>query len=204
MTIISNNRTAADSNSGQPLLGEFMRNLADSGDPTAGRKPPVVINEIMADNVSTLVDPQEPGEYPDWFELYNPSEFFIDLGGTYLTDDATNLRQYRIPDGVTIAPYGYLLFIADGEPEQGPLHTSFSLSKDGETLVLYDVDARGNQVIDQVSFEAMAPDTSLGRSPVDASAWAGLDVPTPGRYNKDIVASDFVYLPSITTPDACY
>ena len=53
-----------------------------------------------------------------------------------------------------------LLFIADGEPEQGPLHTSFSLSKDGETLVLYDVDARGNQVIDQVSVEAMAPDAS--------------------------------------------
>ena len=204
VTVISNNRTAADGVSGVPLLGEYMRNLSDSGDPTQGRKPPIVINEIMADNLTTLVDPQEPQEYPDWFELYNTSEFFIDLGGTYLTDDAANLRQYRIPDGVVIAPFGYLVFIADGEPEQGPLHTSFSLSKDGETLVLYDVDARGNQVIDQISFESMAPDVSIGRSPVNSSQWTGLDAPTPGRYNQDIVASDFVYLPSITTPNACY
>ena len=204
VTVISNNRTAADSVSGLPLLGEYMRNISDSGDPTQGRKPPVVINEIMADNTSTLVDPQEPQEYPDWFELYNTSEYFIDLGGTYLTDDAANLRQYRIPDGVLIAPYGYLVFIADGEPEQGPLHTSFGLSKEGETLVLYDVDARGNQVIDQISFDAMAADVSIGRSPVNTSDWSGLDTPTPGRYNKDIVASDFVYLPSITTPSACY
>ena len=45
VTVISNNRTAADSVSGAPLLGEYMRNLTDSGDPTQGRKPPVVINE---------------------------------------------------------------------------------------------------------------------------------------------------------------
>jgi len=204
LTVISNNRTAADSTSGLPLLGEYMRNISDSGDPTQGRKPPIVINEIMADNTATLVDPQEPQEYPDWFELYNTSEYFIDLGGTYLTDDAANLRQYRIPEGVTIAPYGYLVFIADGEPEQGALHTSFSLSKDGETLVLYDIDARGNQVIDQVSFESMASDAAMGRSPANASDWSGLDTPTPGRYNKDLVASDFVYLPLITTPSACY
>ena len=202
--MLTNSRTAADTASGRPLLGEFMRNLNDYGDPNQGRKPNIVINEIMADNRTTLVDPDEPEEYPDWFELYNPSDLFIDMGGMYLTDDAADLRKYRIPDGVTIAPRGYLLFIADAEPEQGPLHVSFSLSRDGETLVLYDVDARGNQAIDQLSFESMAPDTSVGRAPGNASEWIMFSAPTPGRFNQDFLASEFVYLPTISTINACY
>jgi len=204
VTVINNRRTAADLAAGRPLLGEFMRALDDSGDPNQGKKPEIVINEIMADNRSVLVDPDEPEEYPDWFELFNPSDLFVDLGGMYLTDEAANLRQYRIPDGITMAPKSYLLFIADGEPEQGPLHTSFNLSKDGETLVLYDVDARGNQAIDQWTFDSMAPDVSVGRSPVNASAWVQLEAPTPGRFNQDVTATDFIYLPSIVTTNACY
>ena len=136
--------------------------------------------------------------------MYNPSDLFIDLGGMYLTDDAANLRQYRIPDGVTMAPQTYLLFIADSEPEQGALHTSFNLSKDGETLVLYDTDERGNQAIDQWTFESMDPDQSIGRSPVNASAWVSLDAPTPGRFNQDVNATHFVFLPAAATANACY
>jgi hypothetical protein len=126
------------------------------------------------------------------------------MGGMYLTDDATNLRKYRIPDGVTIAPFGYLVFIADAEPEQGPLHVSFNLSKDGETLVLYDVDARGNQAIDQWTFDSMEPDQSYGRSPVNANDWVKLDAATPGKYNQPIITTDFVYLPAVSTINACY
>jgi hypothetical protein len=204
VTVINNRRTAVDLAAGRPLLGEFMRNLDDTGDPNQGKKPPIIINEIMADNSTTLVDPNEPEEYPDWFELYNPSDLFIDLSGMYLTDDAANLRQYRIPDGVTMAPQTYLLFIADSEPEQGALHTSFNLSKDGETLVLYDTDERGNQAIDQWTFESMESDQSIGRSPVNASAWVPLDAPTPGRFNQDVTATHFIYLPAAATANACY
>ncbi|HAJ36818.1 MAG TPA: hypothetical protein DCL15_14135 [Chloroflexi bacterium] len=204
VTVLTNRRTAVDLAAGRPLLGEFMRNLNDNGDPNQDRKPAIVINEIMADNRTAFVDPDEPLEFPDWFELYNASGFYIDMGGMYLTDDATNLRKYRIPDGVTIAPNDYLVFIADGEPEQGPLHVSFNLSKDGETLVLYDVDARGNQAIDQWTFDSMEPDQSYGRSPVNASAWVKLDAPTPGKYNQPITTTDFVYLPAVSTINACY
>ena len=31
------------------------------------------INEVMADNKTILEDPDEPGEFPDWFEVYNPT-----------------------------------------------------------------------------------------------------------------------------------
>lgn len=63
---------------------------------------------------------------------------------------------------------------------------------------------RGNQAIDQWTFDSMAPDVSVGRSPVNASAWVQLDAPTPGRFNQNITATDFIYLPSIVTTNACY
>jgi hypothetical protein len=204
VTVLTNRRTAIDLAAGRPLLGEFMRDLSDNGDPNQGRKPGIVINEIMADNKTAFADPDEAMEYPDWFELYNASGLYIDMSGMYLTDDAADLRQYRIPDGVTMAPYTYLVFIADGETEQGPLHVPFNLSRDGETLVLYDVDARGNQAIDQWTFESMESDQSYGRSPVDASAWVQLEAPTPGKFNQPITTTDFVYLPTISTINACY
>lgn len=204
VTVLTNRRTAVDLAAGRPLLGEFMRDLNDNGDPNQGRKPEIVINEIMADNTTAFADPDEALEYPDWFELYNASDLYIDMGGMYLTDDAANLRQYRIPDGVIIAPRSYLVFIADGEPEQGPLHVPFNLSKNGETLVLYDVDTRGNQAIDQRAFDSMEADESFGRSPANANAWVQLEAPTPGKFNQPITATDFVYLPTISTVNACY
>ncbi|MFO7631517.1 MAG: FG-GAP-like repeat-containing protein, partial [Caldilinea sp.] len=205
VSIVTNGRTAADGVTGVPLLGEYMRSLSDSNDPSQNRKVPIMINEIMADNRTTLEDPDEPLEYPDWFELYNASNLSIDMGGMYLTDDPTDLRKYRIPDGIVIAPRGYLLFIADSEPEQGPLHVPFNLSKDGETLVLYDIDERGNQVIDQVTFGPMLPDVSWGRSPLDADKWMTFNTPTPGRYNTSFLPSSFIYLPAVTNGgNACY
>lgn len=203
-SIVVNGRTAIDGVTGFPLLGEYMRSLDDANDPTQNRRPPIVINEIMADNRSTLEDPDEPLEYPDWFELHNLSNLAIDMGGMYLTDDPANLRQYRIPDGVVIAPRGYLLFIADSEPEQGPLHVTFNLNKDGETLVLYDIDARGNQVIDQVTFGPMQPDVSWGRSPFNQDEWMAFNTPSPGRHNMTFTPTSFIFLPSVTNGgDAC-
>ena len=97
------------------------------------RKLRVVINEIMADNTHTLEDPNEPQEYPDWIELYNPASVPVNLGGMFLSDDPADSQLYRIPDDVVIGANDYLVFIADGEPEQGPLHTNFRLSKGGES-----------------------------------------------------------------------
>lgn len=203
-SIIVNGRTAVDGVTGFPLLGEYMRSLNEASDYTQNRKPPIVINEIMADNRSTLEDPDERLEYPDWFEVHNFSNLAIDMSGMYLTDDPANLRQYRIPDGVVIEPRGYRIFIADGEPEQGPLHVTFNLSKDGETLMLYDVDERGNQVIDQVTFPPLPPDVSWGRSPFRSDDWISFTTPSSGRPNITFTPTSFVFLPSITSGgDTC-
>lgn len=79
-------------------------------EPTPGRAnapdPPVsgaglVINEFMADNERTLRDPDEPGQYPDWIELYNASDEVITLNGMYLTDDVNEPTKWQIAPVVT-------------------------------------------------------------------------------------------------------
>jgi hypothetical protein len=67
----------------------------------------VVINEIMAANVHTLVDPQ--GEYDDWIELHNVTDQEVDLSGRYLTDDPTVPRKWSFPAGTRIPGRGFLL-----------------------------------------------------------------------------------------------
>ena len=56
----------------------------------------LVINEFMADNETFLEDPAEPGEYPDWIELYNGSDDTVILNGLFLTDDLNDPTKWQI------------------------------------------------------------------------------------------------------------
>ena len=63
----------------------------------------LVINEFMADNEATIEDPHEPGQYPDWIELYNASDETISLNGLYLTDDVNEPTKWQIPPATSNA-----------------------------------------------------------------------------------------------------
>jgi hypothetical protein len=67
-------------------------NFGSIGGPTHG----LFINEFMADNDTTIQDP-DGGGYPDWIELYNAGPNAIDLGGMYLTDDMNDPTKWVIP-----------------------------------------------------------------------------------------------------------
>lgn len=154
----------------------------------------VVINELMAANDSTIAD--EVGEYDDWIELYNPGPEDLDVGRMYLSDDLGNLPRWQIPAGTVISAGGYLLFWADGEPDQGPLHTNFRLSRDGEMVTL--VKADGYSLLDWIVFPAQQDDVSFGRLPDGANDWRSFVIPTPGGPNG--ATSSYV---SVTTGQAC-
>jgi hypothetical protein len=70
-----------------------------SADPNTCRG--LVINELMADNKTTIEDPNRPGHYPDWIELYNASGRVICLSGLYLTDDMNDPTRWRIPPALS-------------------------------------------------------------------------------------------------------
>jgi len=119
----------------------------------------LVINEFMADNENTVAD--QDGEYDDWIEFYNNGTEAISLEGYYLSDDASNLKQWTFPD-TTIAPKSYMIVWADNDEEQAGLHANFKLSKSGEMILLSDT---GQNVLDDVSYGQQYADTTTGRFP---------------------------------------
>jgi hypothetical protein len=142
----------------------------------------LAINEIMASNSTTLEDPAEPGEYPDWIELYNGSASSIDLSGMYLSDDPQDRTKWRIADGVSFGPGELLLFYADDDGTQGQYHTNFQLSSSGETLVLTDAD--GITELDKVTFDQQTTDVAYGRAPDGTGEFGALQAPTPFDLNR--------------------
>ena len=142
------------------------------------------INEFMAENDTTIADPDGNGGYPDWIEIYNASGSAVDLGGMYLTDDLTNPTTWRVPEGVVIPAGGYLLFWADNDEEQGNLHANFQVNREGESIGLFDTAENGYAVIDTVTFDQQTSDVSWGRSPDGSDTWQAFVQPTPGRTNE--------------------
>jgi uncharacterized protein (TIGR03437 family) len=176
-------------------LGQYGGNWASSFQPTpalanpnAGSSQPptqgtgqLLINEIMADNEDTYEDPQEPGAHEDWFEVFNPGISAVDMSGMYITDNLNNKTKWKVPNGVTIPARGYLIFIADSEAAQGNLHTSWSLSGDGEAVGIFAAD--GTTLIDSYSFGLQQGDVSIGRITDGDGTWSIFQPATPGRAN---------------------
>ena len=141
----------------------------------------VVINEFLTSNTRTLRD--EAGDYEDWVELYNPKSTTVSLGGCYLTDNLSSPTRWRIPDGTNIGGRGRLLIWCDGETGEGPLHTNFRLSDQGEQIGLFDTDANGNLPIDWWTFGPQVADVSVGRNGDGQWTWVAYATPTARTAN---------------------
>ena len=143
--------------------------------------PSVVINELMADNDNTLADPQ--GDYDDWLELHNLTDTAVSLAGMYLSDKEDEPTKWAFPENTEIPANGYLVVWLDEDVDDPEgLHADFKLSKKGETVMLVDTDAQGNQVLDSITFGEQETDTAFGRSP-DGTGDFQVVRATPGAQN---------------------
>jgi hypothetical protein len=145
----------------------------------------VVVNEWLASNLATLPDASD-GQYDDWIELYNPATNAVDLSGWFLTDDLSRPAQWRIPNGTSIAPKGFLLVWADGQTNDNgfdaDLHAGFKLDRGGDAIGLADPVGR---LVDGVGFGAQAADISQGRFPDGAALpFVFMSSPTPRAPNQ--------------------
>ncbi|WP_102412085.1 lamin tail domain-containing protein [Beduinella massiliensis] len=142
----------------------------------------LVINEIVASNVSVLQD--EDGDFPDWIEIYNTSSRTIDLSNYALSDDPASPLKFRFPQGTVIEPHGYYVVYASGKDreavEGGWPHARFKLRSNGETVVLSDIQGR---LLDKVTYDLLEADTSWGRSPDGTGNFRTFRQPTPGLSN---------------------
>ncbi|TVR42417.1 MAG: hypothetical protein EA392_00330 [Cryomorphaceae bacterium] len=145
--------------------------------------PELYINEFMAINSETIAD--ETGSYEDWFEIYNPNDFDVDIAGYYITDNLNNVFKHKMAYGApeTIIPAnGFLLLWASGNPETGVLHVDWSLSGSGEDLGIFFPD--GETAIDTYTFGQQSADISEGRATDGAADWVFFETPTPGASNN--------------------
>ena len=120
----------------------------------------LVINEIMASNISSITD--QSGEYDDWVELYNGNNFSLNLSGYYLSDSENNLQKWSFPN-VSIPPNDYLIVWCDtaGNTQAG-LHTTYRLSAAQEEVYLSNP---VGTLIDAVHFVNMPTDVAYARVP---------------------------------------
>ncbi len=138
----------------------------------------LLISEVMNGNTNTLTD--NFGDTPDWIELYNPTAERIEIGDYFLSDDPKNLKMWRFPEDFFIDPDEYLLIYASGQEEGGTrVHANFSISSDGEPVILSDID--GN-ILDVCVVASMPYDVSYGRTGQDMT-FQYMPYATPGEAN---------------------
>jgi len=139
----------------------------------------IFINEIMASNATTIAD--EDGDFEDWIELYNDEEFAINLEGYFLSDNPNNPLKWELPE-VVVEPQGFLLIFASGKDRIfGPnLHTNFSISIDGEPILLSSPEG---DLVDYLPDVVLQTDISFGRIPDGESEMILFSESTPGTSN---------------------
>lgn len=120
----------------------------------------VVINEVLAQNTSTVIDPA--GEYDDYIELYNNSSNLISCANIYLSDNFSTPLKWQFPSSASIAPYSYLIVWADNDTTQAGLHANFKLSSTGESVML---SYPSGLVLDSLTFGVQTANISMQRCP---------------------------------------
>ncbi len=119
----------------------------------------VVVNEVLTH--SDL-------PFEDAIELRNLTGAAVDISGWFISDSETSLEKFRVPNGTTIAPNGYLVFYEDqfNADPIAPAAFSFS-SAHGDEAWLSAVDATGhlNGYRAGVKFGPAANAVSFGRYP---------------------------------------
>ncbi|HPI36653.1 MAG TPA: CotH kinase family protein [Ignavibacteriaceae bacterium] len=137
------------------------------------------INEFMASNSSTILDP-DYNAYADWIEVFNAGTSAVNLKNHYITDNLNNPQKYKITTDLIVEPGGYDLIWAD-DMNTGN-HTNFKLSASGESIGLYDPSL---SLIDKITFGEQTSDVSEGRFPDGSSEWYKFYPATPGTSNEE-------------------
>lgn len=89
--------------------------------------------DIVISEALTHTDASPVG---DWIELQNTTPSAINIGGWYLSDSATNLAKYRVPDGTWIEAGAFVSFDGTNHFGEVPGRDGFGLSELGDEVYL--------------------------------------------------------------------
>jgi hypothetical protein len=162
----------------------------------------VCISELLADNQHGLRD--EDGDRSGWIELYNGGKDTVNLAGWFLTDNATNLAQWRFP-AVGLLPDKYLVVFASAKARTNDLahlHTNFRLAKTGSYLAL--VGPKTNVICEFTpAYPRQSADISYGRVRGQPVTCGYFHRPTPGKPNA-LSGSGFAPEVSFSQPSGTF
>lgn len=164
-------------------------------------EPPIIISEFVAANDSDnppntaagqILDGN--GESSDWIEIYNQTDWPINLGGWGLSDKQSNPLKWQFPPNTILNGRSYLIVFASSKSKNyvdpaGYLHTTFSLSAAGEYLglsrpdgtVVHAYQSVLNEQTAEYGFPAQRDNISYGM--LGGSEYY-FSLPTPGQENR--------------------
>ena len=173
--------------------------LPGPGEPDKPEYAKIVINELIAKDVTNPYFVDASGSAADWVELYNTGNKAINVAGMYITDkegDEAEWQQIPVDDETvtTIPPAGYLVLICGAADASGAdletqindgkvfINMGISASKDS-VITLFDPDK--NQVDRSGNFNGNEDDKSFGRDQDGSSTWVTMAKKTPGAPNDN-------------------
>lgn len=140
----------------------------------------MVINEMMASNVFTILD--EDNDSSDWIELFNAGDLPVNLEGFHLTDSPNDLFRWELP-AYTLESGSFLLVFASGKDRAHsvPFHTNFTISAAGESIYLTD---SNGLILDHFPATELPGDHSIGRDGDGSGGIIQFSQTTPGATNE--------------------
>lgn len=159
---------------------------------TVGATGPVMLmmNEIYSQGTKDATA-------PDFIEIYNASDFSVDLGGYLIYDNggqAGSKAKKAIAAGTTIAAHGVLAFNTDYTTDTA---SDFGLSSGGETVWFA---SPAGAVIDSCAFPAMKVGQSYQRMP-DGGAWKLWSPLSKGATNAPVKMNEIYSRGTTADPD---
>ena len=160
----------------------------------------LVINEIMASNIDEFFSPAY--NFDGWMELYNASDQPVSLAGLYVSDNDTNLKQWRLPLAAgVLAPKSFALVWFDSN-NIWELNAPFKLDVDGGTI--YISDTKGKQIATQ-TYPASSQRVSYARTTDGGNTWGLTDKATPGKTNNTVkYATKMLDAPVVDQPSQLF
>ena len=159
----------------------------------------IIINEFMASNLKSVPELYDFEDFPDWIEIHNPTDNYIDISNYKLSDNSNVLDKWSFPSNIYLPPNGFIVLWADDlninknldtlrswYPYDLPYktifyHLNFKLSKSGESIYLSN---NSNNLIDSINYKNQITDVSYGRNINDKNQWEYYVFPTPGSENS--------------------
>lgn len=142
----------------------------------------LIINEVMASNTGEVMSPAF--NFDSWIEVYNPGASDVNLGGMFLSIDASNPYQWQMPSNMGSVPAKGFKVIWLGSNEIKNNQAPFKLDCDGGTIFLSDKDG---ELITKQNFPEAMSRTAYARKTDGGDEWGWTATPTPEATNTTAV-----------------